>query len=132
MKIAIKNAFYDEEKDLYYLSDKGKRYYSQVGNAFAVLIGLEGDKLIERLKFDKTLIEATLSMKCFVYDALLKGNIENKQFILDEIRKNYSYMLSRDATSFWETIGGIEESDSNSLCHGWSALPAYYYHKFKD
>ena len=38
-------------------------------------------------------------------------------------------MLERGATSFWETILGVDESDSSSLCHGWSAMPVYYYHK---
>ena len=32
------------------------------------------------------------------------------------------------ATSFWETVEGVEDGDlSCSLCHGWSALPIYYY-----
>ena len=32
------------------------------------------------------------------------------------------------ATTVWETIEGSEDfSDAGSLCHGWSALPIYYY-----
>jgi hypothetical protein len=41
-------------------------------------------------------------------------------------------MLSQGATSFWETLEGVTIEDySNSLCHGWSAMPVYYYHLIK-
>jgi hypothetical protein len=37
-------------------------------------------------------------------------------------------MLENGATSFWETIEGEAAFDkAGSLCHGWSALPVYYY-----
>ena len=64
----------------------------------------------------------------FVYDALLAADKENKDFVLADIREKYGYMLENGATSFWETIVG--EADFNkagSLCHGWSAMPIYYY-----
>ena len=36
------------------------------------------------------------------------------------------------ATTFWETELGEKDFDNaGSLCHGWSALPIYYYHLFK-
>jgi hypothetical protein len=39
-------------------------------------------------------------------------------------------MLQKDATTFWETALGDNDFDgAGSLCHGWSALPIYYYHK---
>jgi len=64
----------------------------------------------------------------FVYDALLASDPQNKDFVLADIREKYGYMLANGATSFWETIVG--EADFNkagSLCHGWSAMPIYYY-----
>jgi hypothetical protein len=37
-------------------------------------------------------------------------------------------MLEQGATSFWETAKGEADfSGAGSLCHGWSALPIYYY-----
>ena len=48
--------------------------------------------------------------------------------VKDELDRDYLYMLRHGATTFWETIEGSEDfSDAGSLCHGWSALPIYYY-----
>ena len=44
-------------------------------------------------------------------------------------KEKYKYMLDHDATSFWETIGGEKDfGGAGSLCHGWSAMPIYYFH----
>ena len=63
----------------------------------------------------------------FVYDALLLADNTNGEWILQDIREKYSYMLQCGATTFWETLDGVDEDKSNSLCHGWSAMPVYYY-----
>ena len=80
---------------------------------------------------DTEVIPATLSMACFRYDALLKADRERfTNVILDEIDRDCEYMLNCGATTFWETLKG--ESDfggAGSLCHGWSAMAAYYYSK---
>ena len=37
-------------------------------------------------------------------------------------------MLRQGATSFWETRHGEADfAGAGSLCHGWSAIPAYFY-----
>jgi hypothetical protein len=39
-------------------------------------------------------------------------------------------MLDTGTTTFWETMGGWKTfENAGSLCHGWSAMPIYYYHK---
>ena len=36
-------------------------------------------------------------------------------------------------TTFWETIDGEKAfENAGSLCHGWSAMPIYYYHTLKE
>lgn len=71
----------------------------------------------------------TLSMNAFRFDALL--TLDRSRYaplILAEIDREYLYMLREGATSFWETICGADDfGDAGSLCHGWSALPVYYY-----
>ena len=102
-----------------------------LGNAFALLIGLGDKELADRIIEDKTLVPITLSMKTFLYDALLSLSSEYAQFIKEDIKKTYAYMLEKDATTFWETLVGAEDfGGAGSLCHGWSALPIYYYNLF--
>ena len=40
-------------------------------------------------------------------------------------------MLYNGATSFWETIKGHADfGEAGSLCHGWSAIPIYFYQAY--
>ena len=131
IKDAIEREFYDSESGLFSLRPKnfkGERIYSQLGNAFALLIGLGDERTLGAIKNGKSLIPATLSMLTFVYDALIKRDGGHKEFILGDIREKYGYMLGCGATSFWETIEGASAfGNAGSLCHGWSAVPVYYY-----
>lgn len=74
-------------------------------------------------------VPATLSMACFRYDALLKADKDRyTEVILEEIDRDCGYMLDCGATSFWETLKGEADfGGAGSLCHGWSAMAAYYY-----
>ena len=71
-------------------------------------------------------------MLCFKYDALLRLDAARyRDFILGDIRARYVPMLECGATSFWE-YGYLDAVDPRyhgaaSYCHGWSALPVYYY-----
>ena len=54
---------------------------------------------------------------------------EVRDYILSDISARYEKMLAAGATSFWETeLGEKDFDDAGSLCHGWSAMPVYYYH----
>ncbi len=128
MKRMINDVFFDKDSGIFRASDNGG-IPSALGNAFALLIGLGDKRTLGALKADTSLTPATLSMLPFVYDALLKDS-DNAEFVLADIRKNYLYMLDRGATSFWETIeGGDAFGKAGSLCHGWSAMPIYYFNK---
>lgn len=128
MKGAIKKMFYDESKGFYYLSNKGRKIYGQLGNAFAKLVGLSGKNIDEAIKGKSNVVPATLSMLGFVYDALLDGSEQMMQYVLSDIREKYGYMLRQGATTFWETLEGEAAfHNAGSLCHGWSAMPIYYY-----
>ena len=73
-------------------------------------------------------------MYTFRYEALLKKDKEfYKDVILEEIDATYFGMLQEGATSFWETLKGDEDFDyAGSLCHGWSAMPVYYYELLEE
>ena len=128
IKKSIQATFYSKETGTYFLSSVGERRYSQLGNAFAMLIGLGGEGVVGAVR-GEGVIPATLSMIGYVYDALLMHGA-NGQFILDDIRSKYTMMLQQGATSVWETVlGEADFGGAGSLCHGWSAMPIYYYNK---
>ena len=109
----------------------GTEKYTQLGNAFAVLAEVvtdkEAEKLCEMMRKGET-TECSLAMKPFYYDALLMVDKEKyASEVLDEIRRNYTFMLEQGATSVWETMKG--DVGNNSLCHAWNAYPIYYFHK---
>ena len=134
----IKDKFFVEKTGLFKTYKKDE-IYSGLANALCVLAevtsGAEARYICERLTDEKTeWIKNTLSMDIFRYDALLKTD-KNKyrDFVLKDIDQIYGFMLEQGATSFWETIKGEADFDgAGSLCHGWSALPIYYYHTLID
>lgn len=132
IKKAIVEKLFDE-KDGIFRFGINNDLKTELGNAFALLIGLGDGRTANALKGNAGLVGATLSTKGFVYDALLMSDENAAEFILNDIRKKYGYMLEQGATSFWETEKGQADFDgAGSLCHGWSAMPVYYYNLLKD
>lgn len=135
----IVEAFYDEKTRLFRTCIGHDVDYSVLGNAWAYLCGagesVKCEEIIKILEANGSVeshinvIPATLSMNAFRYDALLKADREQYgKFILEEIDETYLYMLRNGATTFWETIKGEADfAHAGSLCHGWSAMPIYYY-----
>ncbi len=128
----VYETFFNKDDCAFFFKDGGD--YTMLANSLAILTdtvdGETARRICEKMISD-SMVECTLSMKCFLYDALIKTDEKYKDFVLSEIRKNYKYMLDLGATSAWETIKGAADFDgAGSLCHGWSAIPIYYYHKF--
>ena len=132
MAKAIEREFFNAETGSFSLRSDRPELCSQLGNAFALLIGLGDERTADAIINDDSLIEATLSMLTYKYDALLAFDGNNRDYVQEDIRKLFGRMLDAGATSFWETALGEDDfSGAGSLCHGWSALPIYYYHLFK-
>lgn len=131
LKRRINETFYCEE-DGYYTMLAGERQYTELCNSFAVLLGLAdadvGKRICEAM-LEGRLSPCSLSMRTFKYDAWLAvDRARYSEAILEEIRRDYGRMLDAGSTSVWETIDGASDFDgAGSLCHGWSAMPAYYY-----
>lgn len=127
--IATKAAFYRPDSGLFALTTNGNEY-NVLGNALAILAGLTDEneaQFICRQFGKEALVEPSLSMKTFQYDAMLQTDSAYSQEILNEIRTVYGYMLACGATSVWETAKGASDfGNCGSLCHGWSAIPVYY------
>lgn len=124
---AVREDFFDKEKGLWKMSD----LYTELINSQAILSGASKGEEAERIAkslADGELEECSLSMKCFKYDAMLSISREAyREVVLGEIRKTYTPML--ETGTVWETaIGRDDFGNAGSLCHGWSAIPIYYYH----
>lgn len=108
---------------------------SELGLSLAVLCGAateeEAEKLGEVLTGEHPHTPATLSMRAFKYDALLRvGREKYRDYILADIEKHYLPMLEDGTGTVWETdLGWKDFANAGSLCHGWSAIPIYYYHE---
>jgi hypothetical protein len=137
LNLAIRNYFYSGEKGLFFdrLSD---RTYSVLSNSLAVLCGACPEQnvlpLCEKMRKDDAFTPISLSMRCFFYDALLQSDLARyRDFVLRDIERIYLPMVESGTGTVWETEKGWRDFDSaGSLCHGWSALPIYYYHILLD
>ena len=132
----ISETFYNKDKGLF-VDRAGSETYSELVNALAILCGAAtgetAERIAEKLVSDHEIVRCSLSMICFKYDALISVNKQKyRDYILSDIDATYGKMLAAGATSFWETeIGQSDFSNAGSLCHGWSAMPVYYYHTLK-
>lgn len=135
---ALNAVFYDSESGFYFYRTDDRRL-TELGNSLAILCGAAVGERAVRIaqalaSADSGFQPITLSMTCFKYDALLmvdRARYQND--ILDTIERQYKTMLDAGATTVWEDLGGERSYDGKgSLCHGWSALPVYYFHLFSE
>lgn len=129
-----RKAFYDGNTEAFTMTECGEEF-TELGNALAVLskVAENPTALCERIARGD-FVGCSLSMKCFVYDALLMTDKDRwGKYVLEKIRTDYKIMLDYGATSVWETMGGAEAfGNAGSLCHGWSAIPVYYLRKLGE
>lgn len=140
---AIARTFFDLESGLF-KNFIGEEKYSVLTNALCLLCGAAEDvdtsamlEVLESNGMKNENIEVypcTLSMNCFRFDALLKADRKKYgKLILNDIDQTYLKMLESGATSFWETEDGERAfGGAGSLCHGWAALPIYYYETLEN
>ena len=133
---AINAHFYNDGAGLYETAE-GTGHYAKLTNALAILSGAaEGEvarAIAERLATDSTLVDASLSMRAFLYDALISVDKDRySAFVLADIERIYTPMLKTGNNTVWETELGEKDFDSaGSMCHGWSAIPIYYFNTLK-
>jgi len=133
MLAAVDKAFWDEEAGLYRSYTNTKPHYCELVQALALLAGAaEGERAVKLRAAiagkDARLIPATLSYRLFVYEALL-GDDAFRAAAVEDARELWGSMTLAGATSYWETIEGADAfADAGSLCHGWSAVPAWLWY----
>ena len=132
IKKGVNESFFDSQKGLYFVTSP-EEDPTELVNSLCVCAGIaDGERAIDICKklSSNTLSECSLSMKLFKYDALLMTDEKYGENVLSEIRDTYKTMLDAGSTTVWETKEGEAAfASAGSLCHGWSAVPVYYYHK---
>ena len=135
LQAATHKHFYDAKRGVF-LNRADSDAASELVNAFCILSGVateEESAQIARIIVGgkENLTPATLSMLCFKYDALLKVDAKAySDYIYRELRAKFKRMLDMGATTFWETED-TDQKPEYSRCHGWSALPIYYFEVLK-
>lgn len=135
---AISSHFWDSAALAFasYENAEGKQHYGELTQALAVLCGAADEEqssavLALLAEPNNGLVPVTLSHSIFKYEALLTKPERYTQTVFDSIAQTWGDMLFKGATSFWETSkGGWDFDRAGSLCHGWSAIPVYFYYAY--
>jgi len=131
LRAGVRQHFLDTDIGLFRMK-KGSCEYTELVNSLAILTDTasrrEACAIAEKMRRGE-LTELSLSMRTVRYDAYIKVNKSAyRDTILAEIRRDWGKMLDEGSTTVWETaVGASDFQDAGSLCHGWSALPVYYY-----
>lgn len=129
--------FWDAELSLYAAKlENGKlSVFAEIMQSLVLLsVACPGERaefLREKLTERNGMIEASLSNLLLRYQALMQEEEKYADFVFREIEEIWGGMLKRGATTCWETILGADDFDkAGSLCHGWSAVPIYFYYAY--
>ena len=128
-------AFYCDEKKAYktYI-DENAPHFAQLTQAWALCGGCvpkEYQSAVRASLISNELVEISLSHYVYKYDALMQDSDTYAGFVFSDIENKWGHMLYHGATTFWETILGESDFDgAGSLCHGWSATPAYIFWRY--
>lgn len=134
LKEQIHKVFWDADKCRYKTYHNGTVHYSELTQALAICTGVAdgttADVLRKELSQQNDMVKTSLSYLFFKYEALLQ-DVSYADFVFQDIETIWGGMLYRGATSFWETEkGAYDFENAGSLCHGWSAIPIYFFCKY--
>ncbi len=136
---AIDQIFFDPTTDCYatILAENSLGHFAELTQALVLLCGAvpesKQDAVLSALAGQSTisLYPITLSHSIFKYEALMTKPQQYARFVFNKIADEFGCMLYQNATTFWETLIGAHDFDrAGSLCHGWSAIPVYFYLRY--
>ena len=135
----LHQVFYDSTTGCYATTLTGNSlgHYAELTQALLLLCGAvpasHQEAILEALAGHSSvsLYPITLSHSIFKYEALMTRPETYARFVFNTIADQFGSMLYQNATTFWETIVGAYDFDrAGSLCHGWSAIPVYFYLRY--
>ncbi len=136
---AVNDKFWVESKKIYqtYIGEQAiNDHFAELTQALAILAnvsaGATTNGLQEKLlQHDNNLVSTTLSQSLYKFEAILLAGEKFAGSVFEKINNDWGNMLYNGATSFWETEQGQADFDyAGSLCHGWSAIPAYLFSRY--
>jgi hypothetical protein len=138
LRAAFHDRFWDANESAYfsYADEKTPKYFAELTQSLVLLAGLCPKTIAAQLRSrlaseNNGLTETTLSQSFYKFEALMAEKEIFGKRIFDLISRDWSKMLFAGATSFWETMkGGWDFDNAGSLCHGWSAIPVYFYQAY--
>jgi len=84
--------------------------------------------VVRKLSAPSDWTRTSLSQSLYKFEALRLAGGEAERAMRKEMEETWSAMLDAGATSFWEVSDGWKAfGNAGSLCHGWSAVPVYFY-----
>ena len=133
----IDRAFWSDDDGCYYsyINRAGEKLHTcELTNSLIVYAdaasGERLDSVLDKLSKNE-LLYVTLSHSIFKYEALMRRPEKYARTVFADIARQWGHMLYSGATTFWETILGESDfGNAGSLCHGWSAIPIYFYQKY--
>ncbi len=139
LRIAIHKYFWQEDKGYYATFIRGGElvHACELTQALALMCGAVPEELqdcvLETLtgKMGEDFYPVTLSTCLYKYEALLQKPEKYGRFVFNQVADIFGAQLYQGATTFWETEdGACAFNNAGSLCHAWSAIPAYLYMRY--
>lgn len=130
--------FWNEQEGAFaaFLQEGEKSHYDELTQSLILTAGActpeQEEQLLRRLaQPDNGLAAVTLSCRLFLYQAMMRRPEVYGTWVAQDIARVWGKMLFAGATSFWETEKGAEDfGQAGSLCHGWSAVPIWFYYRW--
>ena len=129
------NTFWSKEHEAY-RTFAGADHFAELVQALALWCGLVPDSVANVLRKElandeNPWIKVTISHYIYKIDALMAEPETYYAQVNRYIMEIWGSMVYSGSTTFWETIDGGDAFDkAGSLCHGWSAIPIYFWHKY--
>jgi len=125
--------YWDEERGAYAdsFTPEGKRdvFYGHI-QALYLAEGIVPKERVPRViaavREGKVKMPELSALRYLVKGVFECGTDDDRRWMHEKIREIYGGMIAAGATTWWEASSGAKYSSSGSLCHGWSAMPAWY------
>ena len=127
--------FWDEENSAY-CTFAGEKHFAELVQSLALWCELVPGAIAPGLRRElandeNPWVKVTISHLIYKIDALMLEPEKYYDYIDHQIMKTWGKVVYSGSTTFWETIdGGDAFTKAGSLCHGWSATPIYFWHKY--